>query len=142
MFKQTYSGPSIRLTWWSIIIQSEKSKDVSGMQKRKPYPHRRQGNSRNMRYGDGWAYDSTQGHYKRAKPTWTDPEDDRKADSSLPIGQRPRRMIRRKITPSGRGGAVVKNGGNLPHKWDSGSQDLPVLRCTDSKASMRVKEMQ
>ena len=32
--------------------------------------------SRNMRYGDGWAYDSTQSHYKRAKPTYTEPEDD------------------------------------------------------------------
>ena len=41
---------------------------------------------RNMRYGDGWAYDSTQSHCKRAKPTYTDPEDDRMTDSSLPIG--------------------------------------------------------
>ena len=32
---------------------------------------------RSMRYGDGWAYDSTQSHCKRAKPTHTDPEDDR-----------------------------------------------------------------
>ena len=40
---------------------------------------------RNMRYGDGWAYDSTQSHYKRAKPTCTDPEDDRMTDSSLPM---------------------------------------------------------
>ena len=41
---------------------------------------------RNMRYGDGWAYDFTQSHYKRGKPTYTDPEDDRTTDSSLPIG--------------------------------------------------------
>ena len=41
---------------------------------------------RNMQYGDGWAYDSTQSHYKRAKPTYTDPEDDKMTDSSLPIG--------------------------------------------------------
>ena len=41
---------------------------------------------RSMRYGDGWAYDSTQSHYKRAKPTHTDPEDDRTTDSSLPLG--------------------------------------------------------
>ena len=41
---------------------------------------------RNMRYGEGWACDSTQSHYKRAKPTYTDPEDDRMTDSSLPIG--------------------------------------------------------
>ena len=34
---------------------------------------------RSMRYGDGWAYDSTHSHYKRAKPTQTDPEDDRNA---------------------------------------------------------------
>ena len=50
------------------------------------YETDRDWHSRNMRYGDGWAYDSTQSHYKRAKPTWTDPEDDRKADLSLPIG--------------------------------------------------------
>ena len=41
---------------------------------------------RNMRYGDGWAYDSTHSHYKRAKPTHTDPEDDRAADPSMPMG--------------------------------------------------------
>ena len=41
---------------------------------------------RNMRYGDGWAYDSTQSHYKIAKPTHTDPEDDRTTDSSLSMG--------------------------------------------------------
>ena len=33
-----------------------------------------------------WAYDSTHIHYKRAKPTQTDPEDDRNADPSLPMG--------------------------------------------------------
>ena len=41
---------------------------------------------RNMHYGEGWACDSTQSHSKRAKPTYTDPEDDRMTDSSLPIG--------------------------------------------------------
>ena len=41
---------------------------------------------RSMRYGDGWAYDSTHSHYKRAKPTQTDPEDDRSTDSSFPMG--------------------------------------------------------
>ena len=39
-----------------------------------------------MRYGEGWACDSTQSHSKRAKPTYTDPEDDRMTDSSLPFG--------------------------------------------------------
>ena len=41
---------------------------------------------RSMIYGDGWAYDSTHSHYKRAKPTQTDPKDDRAADPSLPLG--------------------------------------------------------
>ena len=45
---------------------------------------------RNMRYGEGWACDSTQSHYKRAKPTYTDPEDDRMTDASLPIGSTPK----------------------------------------------------
>ena len=39
-----------------------------------------------MKYCEGWAYDSSRSHYKRAKPTGTDPKDDRKADSTLPIG--------------------------------------------------------
>ena len=39
-----------------------------------------------MRYGDGWAYDSTHSHYKRAKPTHTDPEDARTSDPSLLLG--------------------------------------------------------
>ena len=46
----------------------------------------REWHSRNMKYGEGWAYDSSRSHYKRAKPTGTDPEDDRKEDSALPIG--------------------------------------------------------
>ena len=46
----------------------------------------REWHSRNLKYGEGWAYDSSRSHYKRAKPTGTDPEDDRKEDSALPIG--------------------------------------------------------
>ena len=42
--------------------------------------------SRNMKYGEGWAHDFSRNRYKRAKPTGTDPEDDRKADPTLPIG--------------------------------------------------------
>ena len=42
--------------------------------------------SRYRKYGEGWAYDSSQSRYKRAKPTGTDPEDDRRADPTLPIG--------------------------------------------------------
>ena len=41
---------------------------------------------KNMHYSKGWACDSTQSHRKRAKPTDTDPEDDRMTDSSVPIG--------------------------------------------------------
>ena len=35
---------------------------------------------------EGWAHDPTYSHYKRAKPTQTDPEDDKNADPSLPVG--------------------------------------------------------
>ena len=50
------------------------------------YDTDREWHSRNMKYAEGWAYDSSRSHHKRAKPTGTDPEDDRKADSTLPIG--------------------------------------------------------
>ena len=50
------------------------------------YESDREWHLRNMHYGEGWACDSTQSHSKRAKPTYTDPEDDRMTDSSLPIG--------------------------------------------------------
>ena len=39
-----------------------------------------------MRYGEGWAHDPTYSQYKRAKPTYTDPEDDMKVDPSMPVG--------------------------------------------------------
>ena len=39
-----------------------------------------------MRYGEGWANDPTWSQYKRAKPTYTDPEDDTRADATMPIG--------------------------------------------------------
>ena len=42
--------------------------------------------SRNMKYGEGWAHDFSRSQYERAKPTGTDPEDDRKADPTMPIG--------------------------------------------------------
>ena len=42
--------------------------------------------SRYKKYGEGWAYDSSRSRYKRAKPTGTDPEDDRRADPTLQVG--------------------------------------------------------
>ena len=57
---------------------------------------------KNMRYGEGWACDSTQSHRKRAKPTDTDPEDDRMTDSSVAIlDQRQRRMTQKRMAVSG-----------------------------------------
>ena len=50
------------------------------------YDMDREWHSQYRKYGEGWAYDSSQSRYKRAKPTWTDPEDDRRADPTLPIG--------------------------------------------------------
>ena len=57
---------------------------------------------RSMRDGNGWAYDSTHSHYKRAKPTQTDPEDDRTADPSLPSGSTSKTYGPRKDAASGR----------------------------------------
>ena len=42
--------------------------------------------ARTMRYGEGWAHDPTYSHYKRAKPNYTDPEEDMKVDPSMPVG--------------------------------------------------------
>ena len=70
---------------------------------------------RSMRYGDGWAYDSTHGHYKRAKPTQTDPEDDRIADPSLPMGSKSKTYDPRKMAASGRERIVAKSGRIHPH---------------------------
>ena len=53
----------------------------------------------NMRYGEGWACDSTQSHRKRAKPTYTDPEDDR--IHHCRSDQRQRRMTQKRMAASG-----------------------------------------
>ena len=50
------------------------------------YDMDREWHSRYRKYGEGWAYDSSRSRYKRAKPTGTDPEDDRRADPTLPVG--------------------------------------------------------
>ena len=74
---------------------------------------------RSMRYDDGWAYDSTQSHCKRAKPTYTDPEDDRTTDSSLPI-----RSTSKTYDPRKR-----KDGGqDWSHSSSSSGQWRPRLR--------------
>ena len=39
-----------------------------------------------MRCGEGWASDPQWSQYKRAKPTYTDPEDNTRADAAMPIG--------------------------------------------------------
>ena len=89
------------------------------------YDTDREWHSRNMKYGEGWAYDSSRSHYKRAKPTGTDPEDDRQADSALPIGstsetydpQRDHTMWQRKDSSQ-----------HWRHSTSSGDQWKPRLR--------------
>ena len=81
---------------------------------------------RDMRYGDGWAYDSTQSHCKRAKPTYTDPEDDRMTDSSLPLGSTS--LTSKTYDPRKDGNFwqrkdVAKIGRTLPHHRDNGDRD-------------------
>ena len=77
---------------------------------------------RSMRYGERWACDSTHSHYKRAKPTQTDPEDDRDADPSLPMGSTSKTYDPRKASGSGR--TVAKSGRIHPHPQDIGGQEL------------------
>ena len=50
------------------------------------YDTDRDWHTRTMRYREGWARDPTYSHYKRAKPTHTDPEDDMNVDPSMPVG--------------------------------------------------------
>ena len=50
------------------------------------YDTDRDWHARTVRYGEGWAYDPTYSHYKRAKPTHTDPEDGVNVDPSMPVG--------------------------------------------------------
>ena len=42
--------------------------------------------ARTLRHGEGWAHDPTYSQQKRAKPTYTDPEDDMKVDPSMSMG--------------------------------------------------------
>ena len=77
-----------------------------------------------MRYGNGWAYDSTHSHYKRAKPAHTDPEDDRTADPSLPIGSTSKTYDPRKDGSFlEEKGTVIKTGRIHPPHQDTGGQD-------------------
>ena len=87
------------------------------------YDMDREWHSRYRKYGEGWAYDSSQSRYKRAKPTGTDPEDDRRADPTLPMGPRQRRMIHRMTTPCGKGGIAISIGSKLPHQEINGDLD-------------------
>ena len=46
-----------------------------------------------MRYSSGWANDPTWSQRKRAKPTYTDPEDDRRADPTMPSGSTTQQIL-------------------------------------------------
>ena len=61
-------------------------------------------------------------HYKRAKPTQTDPEDDRNADPSLPMGSRQRPMTQERMVASGSGRTVARSGRIHLHLQDIGGQ--------------------
>ena len=50
------------------------------------YETDRERHASTMRYGNGWANDPTWSQYKRAKPTYADPEDDRRNGPTMPIG--------------------------------------------------------
>ena len=122
------------------------------------YDTDREWHSRNMKYGEGWAYEIppeviTRG---RSQQELILKMIGRQIQHCL-LGPRPRRMIHRVITPCGRERIAVRLGGILPHQEISGSLDYdmietyqvwqeilqrPALQLTASKVSMRVKEMQ
>ena len=120
------------------------------------YETDREWHSRNMKYGEGWAHDSTRSHHKRAKPTGTLKMIERQIQHCL-LGQHPRRTIHKVTALPGRERTVIRIGGILPRQEGMGSQDcdmkeifqvwqeippMPVLLLIASKASMRVKETQ
>ena len=88
------------------------------------YENDRDWHLRNMHYGEGWACDSTQSHSKRAKPTYTDPEDDRMTDSSLPIGSTSKTYESRERWQTSGGSATEVRVGRVPlPRQDNGGQD-------------------
>ena len=70
-------GRGCRINWAAVELVSPAPGPVGKTLKGSEYDTDQEWHLRNMQYGDGWAYDSTQSHYKRAKPTYTDPEDDK-----------------------------------------------------------------
>ena len=107
-----------------------------------------------MHYGEGWACDSTQSHSKRARPTYTDPEDDRMNHCQL--DRRPRRTTQRKMATFG-GSVTEVRVGRIPllHQ-DNGGQgcgtkgpfpallgipQTPATQCTTSGAYVKMIAM-
>ena len=112
---------------------------------------------RSIRYGDGWAHDPTHSHYKRTKPTQTDPEDDKNADPSLPMGSTSKTYNPRvdgsfwKRTDSGQGWAQSSSSSaywrprlRQEKYYSSLAVDAsePARQQTDSAASMSQMETQ
>ena len=79
---------------------------LRGLWVRPEYDAHREWQLRSMTHGDGWACDSTHSHYKRAKPTQTDPEGDSNADPSLPMGSTSKTYAQERMTVSGSGRTV------------------------------------
>ena len=79
-----------------------------------------------MKYGEGWAYDFSRSHYKRAKPTGADPEDDRKTP---PL---PHQEIN---------GSLSYDRMERCQVWQEILQ-MPALQLIALRASMKVKETQ
>ena len=75
---KTYDSSEWDGSKWSVPT----SRNLSGS----GYDTDRDWRAKTMRYGEGWAHDPTYSQHNRAKPTYTDPEDDMKVDPSMPVG--------------------------------------------------------
>ena len=118
----------------------------------------REWHSRNMRYGEGWAYDSSRSYYirGRSQQELILKMIEKKIQRYL-WDPRPRRMIHRMTTPCGRERIASRIGGSLPHREINGSpgygltetyrawQEIlqkPALHHIASRVSMREMETQ
>ena len=117
----------------------------------------REWHSRNMRYGEGWAYDSSEATTRgRSQQELILRMIEKKIQRCLWV-PRPRRMTQKETTPCGRERIAIRTGGSLPHREINGSPDYdkietyqvwqemlqkPALHLTALRASMRELETQ
>ena len=121
------------------------------------YDTDREWHLRNMKYGEGWAYDPLDATTKQQSLQVQNLKMIERQSPHCPLVLRQRRMIRKVITPCGRERITASTGGTEPHQESNGSPDYdmteiypvwqeilqrPALLPTASTVYMKVKETQ